>query len=215
MTSMHFAITSDYLEYFRKNHYIELEGILSPEHAADLGRRARSLVGMSHSGAALFQAGWDLWRQDPEIKKIVCKRGLAKLAGELFQVPSLRLAFDQYLTSQAIYQRGPESLQQDACLSPLIGALILQLGTLESPPPHFPLPTVAGNGLFVSPHFPIPWPEMALIPDLEILIIGFSHPKTFFRAETRDPRAPLLKKLGYNYGDLLSDALHPLVLRKH
>ncbi len=166
----------------------------------------------------LYQAGYDLWRDNDTIKKTAQKNTFAMLASELFQVLPLRYAFDQYIyTTKGSPSPLSESfsLQDTSCLSPLAGALILPLEDLIQPLSFFPLPVKAGSGLYISPSLPIPWPQLFSVPGLRFIVIAFAMDKTFFRADTRDKHAVHLKKLGYAFNDLLHNSLHPILLRKN
>ena len=43
------------------------------------------------------------------------------------------------------------------------------------------------------------------------LLIGYGEIKTIYKKNMKDPYNTTLKNLGYNYGDLLKDAFHPVV----
>lgn len=225
---MRLALSADHKEFFLKNNYIEFEELLSPAQAEELRKNADEALasririsatkpGYSPAKAA-FHAGYDLWRDNAAVKKAVHKKEFALLASELFQTLPLRCAFDQYLstaqTSASPFSEGA-TLQESSCLTPLAGALFLVLEDLLRPLSSFPLPINAGNGLFISPSLPIPWPEIFSLPDLKMLIIGYSGKRTMFSADTRDPRAADVKMQGYVYNEFLSDAKHPILIQKH
>ncbi len=224
---MQFALTPDLREFFNKNSYIELQGILSVDQVALLRKNADETLAarlrLPVSGLGdlstidLFKAGYDLWRNNEEIKKIVHKKSLATLASDLFQTLPIRLAFDEYIhtsgKSTSPFSE-PFPLQETSCLSPLVGALIIPLEDLSEKLPFFPLPMNTGNGLFISPTLPIPWAQLYATPGLRFLILGYGMKKTFFRADTRDPHAVNLKMLGYVFNDCLKESFHPLLLRK-
>lgn len=224
---MRLALTADHKEFFLKNNYIEFEGLITSDQVAILKKNAEeALASRLKLNAArlgnqpvkeLFQAGYDLWRDNVIIKKTVQKKEFAILASELFQVLPLRCAFDQYIyTSQGSVSPFSETLtlQESSCLTPLAGALILPLDDLMKPIPSFPMPINVGNGLFISPSLSIPWPELFSTPNLSFLIIGYSGKKTMFCADTRDPHASNLKILGYVYNEFLKDSVHPILIRK-
>ncbi len=222
---MRLAITPDHKEYFKKNQYIEFEGLLSPAQVAALKKNAEETLSSrlklptaklkEKPAAELFQAGYDLWRNNETIKKTVQKKDFALLASELFEILPIRLAFDEYIhTTQGSPFQEAWSLQETSCLSPLAGALILPLEDLMKPISSFPIPINSGHGLFISPTLPIPWPELFANAELRVLIIGFATKQTAFCADTRDPHAVHLKKLGYVFNDTLNEALHPILIRK-
>lgn len=225
---MRFAITADHREFFSKNQFIEFEEMISLDQITDLKKNAEKTMAArlrippeklkQISAPEIYQAGYDLWRDNAEIKKITHKHSFAALASELMQIVPLRYGFDQYfaMTKCTVSPYDvPSSLQDISCLTPLAGALLLPLQNLNSPPSFFPMPLKAGNGLFISPAFSLPWPQLFSTPGLCFFMIVFAMEKTFFRADSRDPHAVSLKKLGLVFNDTLNDKLHPIVLRRN
>jgi hypothetical protein len=76
------------------------------------------------------------------------------------------------------------------------------------------MPVKAGNALFISASLPLPWTQLFSIKGLEFLLIGYAADKTLFKADTKDPHAVDLKKMGYVFNDYLKDNLHTLLIRK-
>ncbi len=224
---MRFAITADHKEFFSKNNYIQFEGLLSPSQVAEIRNSADKVLSerlhlplhklANRPATELFKAGYDLWRDSDPLKKATHKQAFATIASELFQAVPLRHAFDQYIltgsTSSAPFAQA-YCLQEVSSLSPLAGALLLPLEDLMAPIKDFPLPLNTGSGLFISPSLPIPWPELFSTPGLHLFMIGFGMNKTFFKADTRDPHAVNMKKLGYAFNDHLKDGIHPILLRR-
>jgi hypothetical protein len=225
---MRFAITSDHREFFSKNHFIEFEGLIPLAQINSLKTQAEETVALrlriptqklkERPAPEIYQAGYDLWRDSESLKKITHKHSIAQLVSELTQIIPLRFAFDQYfsMTKCTVSPYDvPSTLQDISCLSPLVGGVILPLHDLASPPTYFPMPLKAGDALFISSEFSLPWPQLFSTSGLCFLLIAFAREKTFFRADSHDPHAVSLKKLGYVYNDLLNDRLHPIVLRKN
>jgi hypothetical protein len=69
---MRFALTADHREFFSKNNYIELEGIIPSDQIASLKKSVDETLAIRLRLPAvkvadrppldLFQAGYDLWR---------------------------------------------------------------------------------------------------------------------------------------------------------
>jgi hypothetical protein len=225
---MRFAITADHREFFTKNRYIEFEEILPNDQVALLKKNAEETIAKrlritpeklkEKNAPELYSAGYDLWRDNEEIKKISHKQAFSSLASELMQAIPLRYGFDQYF---ATYQCSatspydvPYSLQDISCIHPLAGGLLLPLQDLSSPPTFFPMPLKIGNGLFISPTFALPWPHLFSTCGLCFFLIGYAAEKASFCADSHDPHAVSLKKLGYVFNDPLKDAIHPIVFRR-
>ena len=224
---MRFSITADHRDFFAKNQFIEFEGMLTSEQAAALKKNAEETVAkrlklspekLKQSPAPqIYQAGYDLWRDSDQIKAVTQKNSFASLAAELSQSLPVRYAFDQYFSTTKCTVSPydvPFTLQEISCLKPLTCALLLPLQDLPTPPSFFPIPLKTGSGLFLTPSFSVPWPQLFSTPGLCFLLIAYAANKTFFSADTRDPHAVSLKKLGYVFNDLLKDSLHPLLHRK-
>jgi hypothetical protein len=224
---MRFAITADHREFFLKNHFIEFEEVIASDQVVSLKKNAEETISKrlripstklrDKTAPEIYQAGYDLWRDNEEIKKVSHKHTFAALASELLQTFPLRYGFDQYFSMTQC--RGspydvPSSLQDISCINPLAGALLLPLQDLPSPPIFFPMPLKTGNALFLSPTFSLPWPQLFSTCGLCFFLIVYAVEKTFFRADSHDPHAMSLKKLGYAYNDLLKDSIHPIVLRR-
>jgi hypothetical protein len=224
---MRFAITADHRDFFSKNHYIEFEGVIVPDQAASLKKNVEETIAKrlriplaklkEKTAPGIYQAGYDLWRDNEEIKKISHKHAYVTLASELMQIAPLRYGFDQYFAT--IQCDGspydvPSSLQDISCIGPLAGALLLPLQDLASPPVFFPMPLKVGHGLFISPTFSLPWPQLFSTCGFCFFLIVYAMEKASFRADSHDPHAATLKKLGYAYNDLLKDSIHPMVLRR-
>jgi hypothetical protein len=225
---MRFAITADHRDFFTKNRYIEFEGILPLDQAALLKKHIEETIAkrlrispeklQEKNAPELYFSGYDLWRDNEEIKKIAHKQAFASLASELMQTVPLRYGFDQYFATYKCNAASPYdlpfSLQDISCIYPLAGGLLLPLQDLSSPPTFFPLPLKAGDGLFISSTFALPWPHLFSTCGLCFFLIVFAAAKAFFRADSHDPHAVSLKKLGYVFNDQLKDAIHPIIFRR-
>jgi|HubBroStandDraft_4_1064222.scaffolds.fasta_scaffold65575_2 hypothetical protein len=224
---MRFAITADHRDFFNKNHYIEFEEVLSLAQLSSLKQNAEETLAKrlripvqklkEKSAPEIYHAGYDLWRDNEEIKKIAHKQAFASLASELMQTLPLRYGFDQYFATYQCHASSPYdlplSLQEISCIHPLAGGLLLPLEDLPSPPTFFPLPLKKGNALFISAAFALPWPHLFATCGLCFFLIVYTTKKAFFREGSHDPHAASLKKLGLAFNDQLNDSLHPIVLR--
>ncbi len=221
---MKFALASEHRDFFAKNAFIEFEELLSQDEVESLRQHIDEVLAKRlkikksdldrKSAQELFLAGRDLWRDDPAIKKQVAAPRLAEIASVLFKKKNLRLGYDQSWRTGPI--TGPPflenfALQQISCLQTIAGGLILQLS--PSPPPSFPFSHPAGSGIFIKPHFPLPFPSLFQIPRLHLLLIVYCGEKTLYVSEKNDPHTHALKKQGYVFGDLLRNDRHPLLCR--
>ncbi|MES2121313.1 MAG: hypothetical protein V4492_00875 [Chlamydiota bacterium] len=222
---MPFTVQLEHRDFFEKNKFIELEELFSVEQVDVLNRhldqalsnrtKTRKEARTQTQTQTQFVDGYDMWREDAQIKKITQKHNIAEVVAEIFRTTPLRIAFDLFLAAGHTSPFSKElPLTESSCLQPLTGALLLQLSDSTGEVSGFPLPSKKGNVLIISPQFPIPWPTLFATPGIRLFMMGFGGQKTLYRAEIKDPHAPFLKKLGYVYGDFLKDSSHPLLVRK-
>lgn len=226
---MRFALNSDHKDYYAKNGFIEFEEFLDANSVAALqkeidatlcARLKTSSIRMAElPRKAIFESGFDLWRDNASIKQTLFKTTFTEIAAQLFQANLLRAAFDQYIDTGPGTDSpltAPLSLNDFSCANPLSGAFIIRLS--ETPidpcdPQVCPVPSKAGSAIFLSPDKVIPWSELFSQKDLRILILAYGSKRTFYRLEKNDPHTHLWKRLGYVFGDLLKDNLHPVLFR--
>jgi len=102
-----FALTSDQVEYYGRNGYIKLKGVLSPtmlEHyrrhiharVAELSTGTLPMEQRTTYGKAFLQI-MNLWTQSPQVKEFVFGKRLARIAAELMGVSGVRVYHDQAL----------------------------------------------------------------------------------------------------------------------
>lgn len=189
----------------------------------------------------LFLAGHDLWRSQDFIKKIVTQRLLAEIASELIERKPLRLGYDQFfLCPTQTYQGLVASplinfLQQQPtikeiscinrilcgvmlCLTGAKGKDILDVSHMEDPqslliPPVNLFSTVSGNGVFFHPDARIDFQELLKHPGQNYLMIIYTQAVAQYMLQEADPHTHDLKRLGYVFGDRLTDKLNPIVYR--
>ncbi|MBS0607243.1 MAG: hypothetical protein KF898_06105 [Parachlamydiales bacterium] len=226
---MRFALNSDHKDFYSKNGFIEFEDFLDANSVAALqkeidttlcARLKTSSIRMAElPRSAIFDSGFDLWRDNATLKHTLFKATFSEIAAQLFQAPLLRIAFDQYLdtgTGSESPLSTSLSLNDLSCANPLSGALILRLSELPvdpCDPQTCPIPSKAGSAIFLSPDKVIPWKDLFSQKDLRLMILAYGFKKTFYRLCKNDPHTHQWKKLGYVFGDLLKDNLHPILFR--
>lgn len=219
-----FAVSREQVSFFKKNLYISFEGLFLPTSCKELKHLLeKSLAERLDTPASrleqkpnidLFTSSYDLHLVDDKIRKFSHKPKLSNLAQNLFDTSLIRFGFSQYLmTTSDPTPPFKENLpfSTSCCLSPLLGLLLINLSEVHGLLAPFSLPQQPGSALFLSPAFPFPWKEIFSMPHSHFFLVGFADNKTFFRAETPDPLAYELKKLGYAFNDLLHEPLHPLL----
>lgn len=207
---MRLFLTDDQKEFFQKNRFIEIEGLL-PLEKITLIEKLSDLTLAKRPGNPFLQ-GYDLWRDNKELKEILHRRSLIKIIAELFHTFPLRIAFDQYIkTSSPFPIQTTWALEELSCIKPLAGGMLIPLSFSKPLKSHFPFPK-KGNVLFLAPDYPIPWPLLFGLEDLKLLIVSFAPEKAIYQQETRDPHQHVLKKWGYVFGDSLNNQYHPILI---
>lgn len=214
---MRFFLTDEQKEFFRKHRFIEIEGLLPLEKIAQIEQLSEQTLAKrlspKSSSLEIFMQGYDLWRDNKELKEILHKRSFVKIIADLFNVFPLRIAFDQYI--KASLQPPIQTtwaLEELSCIKPLAGSVLIPLSFSKPLKSHFPFPQHIGNLLFLAPDYPIPWPALFALEDIKLLIISFAVEKALYQQEIRDPHQHTLKKWGYVFGDRLDNQYHPLLI---
>ncbi|MDQ5956486.1 MAG: hypothetical protein ACH349_03110 [Candidatus Rhabdochlamydia sp.] len=207
---MRLVLTDDQKEFFQKNRFIEIEGLLSLEKITQIEKLSDLTLAKRSENS--FLQGYDLWRDSKELKEILHKRSLIKIIADLFNTFPLRIAFDQYMktTSPSPIQT-TWALEELSCIKPLAGSMLIPFSFSKPLKSHFPFPQ-KGNVLFLAPDYPIPWPLLFGLEGLKLLIVSFAPEKALYQQETRDPHQHVLKKWGYVFGDSLNNQHHPLLI---
>lgn len=132
----------------------------------------------------------DLWRKSPYLQKVIL-RTLAPLILELTGSKGLRIACDQWFAAAP----PPEGRIQDLfSFQGLAAVAILQAS-------HAQVEIVQPSSL-----------ASYIAADSYAIVYAKEHAQ--FIDNPRDLNAPLLKKMGYAYGDFLTNDHHPLVYKK-
>ena len=172
---MRIATNLEHRDFFSKNHFIEFEKLISAEDCAFLLAKTPER---------------DLWRKNPQIKKITLSSKFAEIAASLAKKNSLRLAYDERLPA---HFQAPHPLGETTCLKHLSISLLLILSGEK-----------AGNGIFFLPDVYVPSADDAFL-------ITYCEPRTMYLLDKSDPHVHDLKKLGYVFGDLLRSETHPIL----
>lgn len=226
-----FAVDSSQRDYFSKNQLIEFEGLIPEEQIPSIQEALRQELerrtGKSPSTIEeLFAHGRDLWRGDTLLKKWITHPQFANIAGELCEKRKLRIGFDQYLPTPTSfvmipaiknlyhYLEGKLSLIETSSLQGVVCGLILCLkapSSKDSPSKLFT--EKEGSGIYFTADLPLDFTEIEKRIGGEYILIVYTEPNAVYIHQVKDPQSTTFKKLGYTYGDKLSDKLNPKVLK--
>lgn len=186
----------------------------------------------------IYTAGRDVWRSEDVLKKLVLNSQFAELASELIEFKPLRIGFDQLYPSLPVEARPmdhsdpyretllrPQNLKELSCIQGVLCALAICLVGSESPvlaedsegvaTPSAPVifPNVAGNGVIFDPQTTIDFRSILQKEPHRYLLITYTQATSLYFLQETDPLTHEMKRLGYVFGDRLSDKLHPIVYR--
>ena len=227
---MHFSVVREHRDFFRKNHWLECEGVLSQD---ELGRAAQSIsqalakrLGVTDSvrtpADQVFAAGRDLRRETPALKKIVCSHFLGEIAGELIERKPLRLGYDMLLPApfadflatgsyEEFIGKTPTLIEMSGIQGVLCGAMLCISGPSAEVETHGLFSTVPGSAVYFKPDWPLPLHELRARKGHLYLLIVYVDPKAVYCRQEQDPHLHEFKRLGYQFGDRLTDTLNPIV----
>lgn len=212
--------------YFFNNHgYLELEDMLSPAECDELqahidaalfSRLKRSLPRIPEE--EIYANGRDLWRAKEALKTLLLSKRLTAIPLGLSNKSSLHLAFDQWMPPLTWKESGKVkdlfSIQGLACVcfirltDPLEDETLHPTFGLE--PGLIPLPSKRGHLLAVNPNLLLNLPKLSLYK-AGLYLAAYAAPNAVYFHNAKDPCNHQLKALGYNFGDRLTHAHHPLV----
>jgi hypothetical protein len=234
---MNFALDRKHRDFYRKERWIELEGLLSEAQAHTLlndihiATSERTKTGKPSSATwraeMQFLNGHDLWRAMPSLKKVVLSKSLAEAASSLIEQKPLRIGYDQVYPIPADGQLGIGAYSALVTTTPTLQELSSIQGVLcglflcvEAPvevqevsPPSTLFSLKAGNGVIFAPDLPINFQEITHRQGYTYLLIVYTSSKSVYIRQESDPHLIEFRKQGYAFGDRLSDTLNPIVFQ--
>lgn len=225
---MKFTIEGSHREFFEKNHRIEFESLLTFSQTGVLRERIHDALALrsKNRGTAeeQFNHGRDLWRLSGDLRKTIMQQRFSEIAYELMGIKPLRIAYDQYFPFPDAQAKEGSSyqnlicsgltLQELSCVQGVVCGLMLCLsgeGAAEASTSLFS--QKAGNGVFFDAKFPLDFKDLYQRQGNEYLMITYAHSSSVYILNRNDPHTHEFKNLGYNFGDKLTDKLHPIIYR--
>jgi len=179
---MRYTITSSQLNHFRKEGFIDFEDLLEKEKLDTLKKLLDSEIVKNPTGR-------DLQRENLPLIHAMHFSRLCQIASALFRKNRLRIGFTQY---QHFFENNA-SIEEISSLSETLGGCIIDL--------------TSAVVSFYDSKSPIDFSKLKT----SCLFIVFVSEKSRYKLQEKDPYTHLLKKLGYGFGDQLTDATHPLI----
>ena len=180
---MRYLLSVEQKVFFRQNQLIELEDFFAPEKL-----------------------------QGEDLKKLARDPQLLFLAGEFFDKKMLKLAIVRII-DLPYKKEASHTLQEVSCIQGLVGACMIGIeGTtgLEANQNRDPFPQKEGSVVFFLPNKV--WEKEALEkrPQQKCLLIAFGDRTMCYTYNDKDPELLNIRKMGYSYGDRLSEEHFPL-----
>jgi len=236
---MRWNLSSQQKDFFQKQQMIEFDELLTEAQTASLAESCHRALGTNlgiapaevskKSPEEIFTNGRDLSRQEPLIRKIATNPHIAEIAAELTHQPLLKLAYDQVISftdspkskhnAQSPFAgllENPPSLQEMSCFQDLLCGLLIcvsneRKGENDNLSPFSCKP---GSGVFITPALRLSLEELYGDHEALYLLITYASPRSVYILQPSDPNTHNLKKLGYVFGDRLSEKFHPTVYRR-
>ena len=228
---MKLALSSSHRDFFNKNRYLELDGLLKNttlqslknDLEAGISERVKAPY-RQQTTSKIFLEGHDLWRSHPVLKKYVTQNIWAELASELVSYRPLRLGFDQFFLGGESANQGESfsllkqkkfTLEEYSCVNEVLCGLMICLNAPDSidDTTENIFSKIAGNGIYFGKDFSIDFSVLTHLPKAQYLMIVYVQQNSVYTLNENDPFTHFLKHLGYVFGDKLNDKLNPIVLR--
>lgn len=181
---MRYTITSSQLNFFRKEGQVEFEDLYSSIEIV-------SLKALLDQASAPTHSGRDLERDNPPLLSALHTPRLGQLAANLFVKKRLRIVFTQY----GPFFEGTLPIETISSMSETCGGAIVNLAT--------------GVVTFYTAQFPLDFAAL----QTPYLFIVFATDRARYRLQESDPFTHQLKRLGYGFGDLITEETHPLIAK--
>lgn len=193
MSAPRFTVSAEASIFFTKHGWVELE--IPHEELMIQGKD---------------DVGRDLWRTTPALQQFLTRK-LSHIALTLTGKKKLLLGCDQWFKAGHLpKQAGP--------LKEFISVQGLALGVAISANPSqtarrsglgiVPVPTTAERILFFRPDVILDWPHATS----EVYLAVYVLPTAVYVHNGKDPFTNSLKKFGYNFGDVLKNEFHPMIM---
>ncbi len=183
---MRILIDNRHREYFKEMGQISFEEVFPLEVTHLIKEEIDRLIQKKDPD----KFGHDLFRQSLSLKKNLSLRSLGTIVADLCEEKPVRIGFDQLFFNSSLK---PKTLKEISSIQGLLMGILIDLDL--------------GIVVCISPN--TPFPE---IPNKGYLLAFIGKDSVYIRNEN-DPFSNELKKLGYSFGDRLSDSTHPTICR--
>lgn len=134
-------------------------------------------------------SGRDLDRENPPLKNALKTSRLGQVVSQLVKKKRIKIAFTQYHPPY-----GEATLEEISCVSEVCGLALIDLEKEEV--------------IFISEKASNSFPAKK-----PVLLVAFADEKARYKLQENDPHTHALKKLGYGFGDRLTEETHPLIVK--
>lgn len=194
---MRYTLLPEHREVFHREGLVQFVDLFTKEEIVALQEAIDRRCG---EGPAVerVERGFDLWREEELVARLVRRRSLAETAADLFKTVPLRLAFDQLLLPGVFADQAPQTLEQITPIGGVVGAVLIPLEG-ES----------IGYATYLRATTPICWNRREAT-----LLVAYCESRAQYLYNPGAPQAHRLKKMGYVFGDRLREESHPTLVRK-
>ncbi len=219
---MKFSLAKEHRDFFNMHGMLEIEGIFTKEQSEILYSQIldaflkRGITLRKSNSTVLFKEGPDLSRENSDLQKIIYKKNLGEVAAELGFYPPLRVGYDRFIPS-GYRNKSIKPLEAMGYMQNILcGYIICLKGPEKDESEDLPSPfsKTPGNVVFIRPDFPIDFSLLNEREGYEYLLATFVGPKALYYYNEEDEHTHFLKKLGYVFGDRVTEVTHPTVCRR-
>lgn len=205
---MPLGVAPEHIQYFNQNSKIEFENLLNSNQLKNLIEYLDSCSSKTSS----LRLGFDIWRDVPFLKGLICSSKWAKIAGQLSNEKELRFAYSQCI-SATIYSDKTSLLYRKSCIKDLIIGLCLCLKPAKEPEsPFFPSGEKRGLFFHIDDDFYLKFPKTS---GKYLFIFYGKIDSRYYLQDEENEIEHFFKELGYTNGDFLKDELNPAYRRIH
>lgn len=181
---MRYSITSQQFNHFKETGQLELEGLYSEQELDNMHKLIETALQTNPSGR-------DIQRQDLPLSKALYLKRLGQVVTELFHKKRIKLGLTQVNPSFVSGVIG-----DFVCVSDIIGSATISFSSENKE-----------KLVFSSASTPLELSDQ----EEPFLILVFVKDTSRYIHNERDPHLHILKKLGYGFGDNLTQETHPII----
>jgi len=213
------TILPEHRQLFFDNGYIEFEKLFSLDRIRTLEIALEKEIckkldypeKFAHHIPAVeqYKEGYDLWRNNDTVRTMTRNKLIGNIMLDLLKERELFLAYDMIINNCAPQSNETVSLQDISSIDGMAGAAIICIreDRGDLPTPNW-LPKKIGDVTFIKDDYEL---EENLQHDGRYFLLGYARKPLIYHYNEKNAHNHALQKMGYDFGDVLSEATHPRI----